>query len=89
MTYGESLRAAWLFTWRGGVIGGVGGVVIGLLIGAAGYLVGASREAVQVVMYCVVIPVSSLVLAPWVMRMMMQKRFQGFRLQIVRSAESQ
>ena len=85
MTYGESLRAAWLLLWRGLMLAFLTGVVGGLVIGIPAGLLGASQIATLAVSYCVGLTLGIFLIYPWIIRMMMRKRFKGFRLEIVRS----
>ncbi len=82
MGYRDSLRVAWLLVWRNAVASTVMGFVVGGLIGFVGY--GISAGVLQLLVYLAVTPVSLFVVSPWVVRTMMRKGFNGFRLEIVR-----
>ena len=67
--------------WRGWIIGGVIGFVIG---GVIGFVAPAfvSQPEFQVVIYSVMVPLGIFVFSPWIVRMMMRKKFKGFRLEM-------
>ena len=85
MTYGESVRVAWLVSWRSAIIGGLTGFVVGLAFAIPALLLGVSETATQVLLYCLLLPLGFFLISPWIMRMMMRKRFRGFHLQVVPS----
>ena len=89
MTYGESFRAGWLFTWRGVVASFVFGIAsflfvlvfIGLL-GSAGIAIrGTAETAFSWILGGVV---AIFVIFPLLVRMMLDKEFRGFAIDVVR-----
>lgn len=84
--YGDRLRVGWFLIWRGLIIGGgigfVFGFVVGFVLGIAGLMgwimpLSLIGGAVLGVFYS----------TPLIVRMMLKKRFSGFRVQIVRASE--
>ena len=90
MSYQESLRAGWLLLWRGAV----GGLLVGItttlfrfvfvgLFSTFGIAIRGNAEIVFV--WLLNILVAIFIIHPALLRMMMDKDFKGYDLEIVRS----
>ena len=86
-TYVESLKVGWLLTWRLSLVALALGVAFGFLLGLAGALLGFSRELSTTLAVAGTLPLTVFAGYPLVVRMMLRKRFAGFRLSLVRDAE--
>jgi hypothetical protein len=82
-TYKERLSIMWLLTWRGilvnGALGGGAGFVIGFVLA----IVGLAHLA-NVVAIVAALLLGLLVGTPLIVKMMLDKQYRGFRLQLVR-----
>jgi hypothetical protein len=83
--YGTLLRITWLLAWRGTLINLVLGVAVGAPIGIIFALAGAPiRDWLQPVAVTAGTLIAVFVGGPLLVRMMLRKRFRGFRLLISR-----
>lgn len=87
-TYLESLKVGWLLTWRLSLIAMGLGVAFGFLLGVAGALLGLTRGAVTAVAVGGTLPLTIFAGYPVVVRMMLRKRFDGFRVRLVRDEKA-
>ena len=85
VTYSESLKIAWSIMWRGILLGGGGGFLVGFILGFIGSALGFSTLAIQTTITILVAVVGTLWLYPLVIRMVLKKQFRGFKLQVIRS----
>ena len=93
LSYGQSVRAGWLLTWRSAALYLACIVALGLVIRIVGILLGAteaairsipSSPAVQAVSSPLVVLLGVFLITPWVVRMMTRKQFRGFHLEVRR-----
>ncbi len=85
LTYRESLAAMWLLLWRGMVIGGGLGFLVGFVLGLVGSAMGHGQDpALQVLIFVLATSVSIFYVYPLIIRMALRKQFKGFRLQVTR-----
>ena len=94
MSYQESLRAGWLLLWRGAVGGLLVGITTSLfrlvfvgLFSTVGIAIRGNAEIVFV--WLLNILVAIFIIHPVLLRMMMDKDFKGYDLEIVRSGEEE
>lgn len=84
VTYLESLKISWLVTWRFSAVTLGLGIGFGFLMGAAGLLLGLGRQTITAIALAGTLPLMIFAGCPLVVRMMLRKRFEGFRLRVVR-----
>ncbi len=84
VTYGEALRIGWLIAWRFFAVLLALGVVFGFFVGVAGAVAGLGRRAAAAIGAAGSLPLTIFVGYPLVVRMMLRKRFSGFRVRVAR-----
>ncbi len=86
-SYVESLKVGWLLTWRLSLVAAALGVAFGFGLGLAGALLGLPRSVVTAVAVGGTLPLTVFAGYPVVVRMMLRKKFAGFRLLLVRDVD--
>jgi cation transporter-like permease len=86
-TWNRSMPVWWLLLWRGIVGGFVFGAIIGAIAGVAAALLGGSVQDV-VLFNSVLGPVVGIVWATFVVRMALRKKYAGFRIALIPTAEN-
>jgi len=76
----EAIRVGWLLAWRSYALS----LLIALILYGIQLTVSAESQLVNVVISLVQAFMYLFLLSPWVVRMMVRKAFQGFRIRIVR-----
>lgn len=87
VTYLESLKIGWLVAWRLSVVLLALGVAFGFLLGMGGLLLGVPRNAVAAAAVAGTVPLLVFAGYPIVVRMMLNKRYSGFRVRLERDGE--
>jgi len=83
--YGEAVRVGWLFAWRSYALS----LLFAFIIYGIQLAVSAESQLLSLVIFVVQALMYLFLLSPWVVRMMVRKAFQGFRIRVVRySSES-
>ncbi len=82
VTWGRALKVWWSIVWRAMLFSFIAGAVAGFLIGFFGSIAGMDPKAIPIYSglagMVVAIPVGI-----WVVKVVLQKRFSGYRLVLV------
>jgi len=82
VTWVRALTIWWSLIWRGLLLGFLAGFVVGFIVGFVGALLGANPSALQA-LFPLVGVVSGVPVGIWVVRQVLRKKFNGFRIALI------
>lgn len=87
MTYLERVKVSWLLIWRGALIGSAIGFIFGAIVAFIERHLEMSDEWGRAIITLGSFLIGIIFVGPILVKMMMRKHFNNFRLQIARSKE--
>ncbi len=87
LSYGERLKVAWLWLWRGLAVGVLMGAIFGIGWGIVSAVMGLPEDFAMAVSGLLGVVVGIFVALPIVVKMMLKKQFSSFRFEVTSTSE--